>query len=227
MDQPGRVVLGQRRRSPPRCEREQGRRNHSQRDVHEPSSHLRSGGPRAACCNSQPWWAARTEYQRQRREPYSLPHLPWRAAQAGHVAMPRAMQALAGRPIDPPGGRGDAVETSLYPPVKRYLEKLGFAVKGEIRGCDVVGLRADGLVVICELKLSLQSRTRAPGRRPQCGVRGDLAGGASTTCGARAGIAIRGSASFAGCSASACSASPLAGTSSCSSNPAPGGRAAI
>ena len=57
-------------------------------------------------------------------------------------------------PIDPPkGGRG-ALETSLYPPVKRYLEKLGLAVKGEIRGCDVVGLSADGLVVICELKLS-------------------------------------------------------------------------
>jgi hypothetical protein len=46
------------------------------------------------------------------------------------------------------------VETSLYPPVKRYLEKLGFAVKGEVCGCDVVGLRGDGIVVICELKLS-------------------------------------------------------------------------
>ena len=46
------------------------------------------------------------------------------------------------------------METSLYPPVKRYLEKLGFAVKGEIRGCDVVGLAADGLVVVCELKLA-------------------------------------------------------------------------
>jgi len=46
------------------------------------------------------------------------------------------------------------VETSLYPPVKRYLENLGFAVKGEICGCDVVALRGDGVVVICELKLS-------------------------------------------------------------------------
>jgi hypothetical protein len=46
------------------------------------------------------------------------------------------------------------LETSLYPPVKRYLERLGFAVKGEIRGCDVVGLAADGLVVVCELKLA-------------------------------------------------------------------------
>jgi hypothetical protein len=48
------------------------------------------------------------------------------------------------------------LETALYLPVKRFLEKLGFAVKGEIGGCDLVGLRGDDppLVVICELKLS-------------------------------------------------------------------------
>jgi len=47
-------------------------------------------------------------------------------------------------------------ETSLYGPVKRYLETLGFEVKGEIRGCDVVGLK-EGTpvhVVVAELKLS-------------------------------------------------------------------------
>ncbi len=46
-------------------------------------------------------------------------------------------------------------ETSLYEPVKRFLESMDFAVKGEIGGCDVVGVR-DGeppVVVICELKL--------------------------------------------------------------------------
>jgi len=50
----------------------------------------------------------------------------------------------------------DGVETSLYPPVKRFLEKLGFTAKGEICGCDVVALRdgAPPLVVITELKLS-------------------------------------------------------------------------
>jgi hypothetical protein len=45
-------------------------------------------------------------------------------------------------------------ETSLYIPVKRFLESLDFIVKGEVAGCDVVGLR-DGeplVVVICELK---------------------------------------------------------------------------
>jgi len=48
------------------------------------------------------------------------------------------------------------LETSLYLPVKRFLEELGFAVKGEISGCDLVGLKGDDppVVVVCELKLS-------------------------------------------------------------------------
>jgi hypothetical protein len=47
-------------------------------------------------------------------------------------------------------------ETSLYQPVKRYLETLGFTVKGEVCGCDLVALRGDEppIVVIGELKLS-------------------------------------------------------------------------
>jgi hypothetical protein len=46
-------------------------------------------------------------------------------------------------------------ETSLYAPVKRLLESLGFAVKGEVGGCDIVGVREGepAVVVICELKL--------------------------------------------------------------------------
>jgi hypothetical protein len=46
-------------------------------------------------------------------------------------------------------------EISLYLPVKRFLEAQGFAVKGEVCGCDLVALRGDGppLVVIGELKL--------------------------------------------------------------------------
>jgi hypothetical protein len=45
-------------------------------------------------------------------------------------------------------------ETSLYRPVKRYLERLGFSVKGEVVSCDVVALREGSppVVVICELK---------------------------------------------------------------------------
>ena len=47
-------------------------------------------------------------------------------------------------------------ETSLYGPVKRYLKTLGFAVKGEVCGCDLVAIRGNEppLVVIGELKLS-------------------------------------------------------------------------
>jgi hypothetical protein len=48
------------------------------------------------------------------------------------------------------------METSLYLPVKSFLEGAGYTVKGEIGGCDIVGL-SDGdppVVVICELKLS-------------------------------------------------------------------------
>jgi hypothetical protein len=48
---------------------------------------------------------------------------------------------------------GSVVETLLYLPVKRFLEKLGFAVKGEIGGCDVVAIKGGApLVVITELK---------------------------------------------------------------------------
>jgi hypothetical protein len=45
-------------------------------------------------------------------------------------------------------------ETALYRPVKRYLEALGFAVKGEVCGCDLVALRGGEppIVVIGELK---------------------------------------------------------------------------
>src|ERR1700741_3914650 len=48
-------------------------------------------------------------------------------------------------------------ETSLYLPVKRFLECLGFEVKGEICSCDLVAIRGDEppLVVIGELKLGL------------------------------------------------------------------------
>jgi hypothetical protein len=48
------------------------------------------------------------------------------------------------------------LETALYLPVKRFLEQLGFTVKGEIGGCDLVALSGDEppIVVVGELKLS-------------------------------------------------------------------------
>jgi hypothetical protein len=48
------------------------------------------------------------------------------------------------------------LESSLYLPVKRFLEKLGYEVKGEVCGCDLVALDKDvpPVVVIGELKLA-------------------------------------------------------------------------
>lgn len=48
------------------------------------------------------------------------------------------------------------METSLYAPVKCFLEDLGYSVKGEVGHCDLVALRNDDptVVVIGELKQS-------------------------------------------------------------------------
>ncbi len=48
------------------------------------------------------------------------------------------------------------MESSLYLPVKRFLEKLGFEVKGEVCGCDLVALSGaqPTAVIIGELKLT-------------------------------------------------------------------------
>jgi hypothetical protein len=52
---------------------------------------------------------------------------------------------------------GRAPETSLYDAVKAFLEQLGFEVKGEVCGCDIVGVRPGEppMLVITELKLAL------------------------------------------------------------------------
>ena len=49
---------------------------------------------------------------------------------------------------------GLRLETALYLPVKRFLERLGFEAKGEVCGCDVVALKGEGppVVVVSELK---------------------------------------------------------------------------
>jgi len=53
--------------------------------------------------------------------------------------------------------RARAAETTLYAPVKRFLEARGYEVKGEVCGCDVVALRqgAPETVAVVELKLGL------------------------------------------------------------------------
>jgi hypothetical protein len=44
-------------------------------------------------------------------------------------------------------------EADLYAPVKRFLERQGYDVKGEVRGCDLVARRGEEPLVIVELKL--------------------------------------------------------------------------
>ena len=65
-----------------------------------------------------------------------------------------------------------ALETSLYLPVKRFLESRGFTVKGEVGGCDLVAFSGEGasLVVIGELKLvfNLELILQAVGRATSC-----------------------------------------------------------
>jgi hypothetical protein len=64
------------------------------------------------------------------------------------------------------------VESSLYLPVKRFLEKLGFEVKGEVCGCDLVALdgKEPAAVVVGELKLTftLELVLQAVDRFPAC-----------------------------------------------------------
>ena len=43
-------------------------------------------------------------------------------------------------------------ETDLYLPVKTFLERQGFEVRGEVRRCDLVAVRGDEEPVIVELK---------------------------------------------------------------------------
>jgi hypothetical protein len=55
---------------------------------------------------------------------------------------------------------GFRLEADLYGPVKRFLEGQGYVVKGEVRGCDVLAVRAaeggpgEPAVVVVELKLA-------------------------------------------------------------------------
>jgi hypothetical protein len=51
------------------------------------------------------------------------------------------------------GGRAIDRESDLYPVVKGFLEAQGYEVKGEIGGCDAVGIRGEEPPVIVELKL--------------------------------------------------------------------------
>ncbi|SLN14190.1 hypothetical protein ROJ8625_00453 [Roseivivax jejudonensis] len=49
-------------------------------------------------------------------------------------------------------------ERDLYPPVKSWLEALGYTVKGEVGAADLVAVREDAPAVVVELKLGLSLR---------------------------------------------------------------------
>src|SRR5919197_1760264 len=118
-------------------------------------------------------------------------------------------------------------ETSLYFPVKRFLETLGFDVKGEICGCDLVAIRGEEppLVVVGELKLGFNLELVLQGidRSAACDE-------VCLPCAARAAAAasaIRGFASSAGCWVSGFSACRRAAAWSCWSSRGHGGLAAM
>jgi hypothetical protein len=46
-------------------------------------------------------------------------------------------------------------ESDLYLPLKRFLESQDYEVKGEVRECDVLAVRAKEMPVVVELKLTL------------------------------------------------------------------------
>jgi len=67
------------------------------------------------------------------------------------------------------GPRSKLGNRAFICPSKRFLEKLGFTVKGEIGGCDLVALSGDEppLVVVGELKLSFNLELVVAGGRPR------------------------------------------------------------
>ena len=49
--------------------------------------------------------------------------------------------------------RAPLCEAALYGPVKEFLERRGYEVKGEVRGCDLVARRGGEPLIVVELKL--------------------------------------------------------------------------
>ena len=62
------------------------------------------------------------------------------------------MDAAVSEP-NPVSSANASAEAALYLPVKAFLERQGYVVRGEVRGCDLVACRGDEPPVIVELKL--------------------------------------------------------------------------
>jgi hypothetical protein len=80
---------------------------------------------------------------------------PFRWRYVNHLGLKWMVQRWIRAGTNRADGRA-ILETSLYRPVKAFLEGLGFLVKGEVGGCDLLALKGDDppLVVIGELKLT-------------------------------------------------------------------------
>jgi hypothetical protein len=117
-----------RHRDPRRISRSTPRRSRSSRRAPGPG---RGGGP-----------AASLSSLRAPRKPAPLRRSPLRNLSALRSCRSRLRRCR--------------LETSLYLPVKEFLEGLGYTVKGEVGPCDLVGVRAGdpSVVVIGELKLT-------------------------------------------------------------------------
>ena len=78
--------------------------------------------------------------------------MAWDAKASGELAKPSTASRISASRLRVWG----ILESSLYLSVKRFLEQLGFEVKGEVCGCDLVALSEGGptAVVIGELKLT-------------------------------------------------------------------------
>jgi hypothetical protein len=102
----------------------------------------------AAGCKRFSWTPSVALTERLRHRRHGL-----RKHRKGRPAVEACSPQLTAMPRQPE--RPAKRETSLYVPVKRFLETLGFDVKGEICGCDLVAVRGEEppLVVIGELKL--------------------------------------------------------------------------
>ena len=81
---------------------------------------------------------------------------PEPASESGASPEPASESGASPEPASESGASPEPAsglpETALYAPVKALLEAQGYEVKGEIRGCDVVGVRGDEPPVIVELK---------------------------------------------------------------------------
>src|ERR1700730_11696230 len=91
-----------------------------------------------------------------------LRSIPGHASQSSEIRLAITVDIFTSAEVIQKNSSGPAVaagppfrEAALYMPVKEFLERRGYEVKGEVRGCDLVARRGDEPMVVVELKLRL------------------------------------------------------------------------